>query len=78
MHPTKGHNEAAASRSGLTIRYVLRYLKAVQMIKKIIEENNLHVMATFARWIMAYPGGIKMVRVAPCLMSAPVVHRCRR
>jgi len=34
------------------------------MIKKIIEENNLHVMATFARWIMAYPGGIKMVRVA--------------
>ena len=24
-------------------RYVLRYLKAVQMIKKIIEEKELHV-----------------------------------
>ena len=50
------------------LSYVLRYLKAVQMIKKIIEENNLHVMATFARWIMAYPGGIKMVR-SSCFLS---------
>ena len=55
------------------LSYVLRYLKAVQMIKKIIEENNLHVMATFARWIMAYPGGIKMVRSSSCFLCP--LHR---
>jgi hypothetical protein len=35
-------------------RYMLRYLKAVQMMKKIIEENNLTVMATIARYACAY------------------------
>jgi Putative oxidoreductase C terminal domain len=34
--------------------YMLRYLKAVQMIKQIIEENNLQVMATIARYACAY------------------------
>ena len=33
---------------------MLRYLKSVQMIKKIIEENNLTVMATVARYACAY------------------------
>jgi hypothetical protein len=33
---------------------MLRYLKAVQMIKQIIEENNLQVMATIARYACAY------------------------
>lgn len=33
---------------------MLRYLKAVQMMKKIIEENNLTVMATVARYATAY------------------------
>ena len=31
-------------------------------------------MATFARWIMAYPPGIKLVRVQPVLAS-PVERR---
>lgn len=35
-------------------RYMLRYLKAVQMMKKIIEENNLTVMSTIARYACAY------------------------
>lgn len=35
-------------------RYMLRYLKAVQMMKQIIEENNLTVMATIARYATAY------------------------
>lgn len=35
-------------------RYMLRYLKAVQMMKKILIENNLTVMATIARYACAY------------------------
>ena len=34
--------------------YMLRYLKAVQMMKQIIEESNLTVMATIARYACAY------------------------
>lgn len=34
--------------------YMLRYLKAVQMMKQIIDENNLTVMATIARYACAY------------------------
>ena len=33
---------------------MLRYLKAVQMMKQIIIENNLTVMATIARYACAY------------------------
>lgn len=33
---------------------MLRYLKAVQMMKQIIEEKNLTVMATIARYACAY------------------------
>lgn len=33
---------------------MLRYLKAVQMMKKIIEDNNLTVMSTVARYACAY------------------------
>ena len=33
---------------------MLRYLKAVQMMKQVIEENNLTVMATVARYACAY------------------------
>ena len=36
------------------LRYMLRYLKGVQMIKQIIEANNLQVMATIARYACAY------------------------
>jgi len=37
-----------------SVGYMLRYLKGVQMIKKIIETNNLQVMATIARYACAY------------------------
>ena len=33
---------------------MLRYLKAVQMMKKIIADNNLTVMCTIARYACAY------------------------
>ncbi|KAI0046694.1 hypothetical protein FA95DRAFT_1493597 [Auriscalpium vulgare] len=37
-----------------SVGYMLRYLRGVQMIKQIIEENNLVVMATIARYATAY------------------------
>ncbi|OBZ75935.1 Uncharacterized protein UNK4.17 [Grifola frondosa] len=37
-----------------SVGYMLRYLKAVQMMKQIINENNLIVMATVARYACAY------------------------
>ncbi|KAI0341581.1 hypothetical protein BDW22DRAFT_249477 [Trametopsis cervina] len=37
-----------------SVGYMLRYLKAVQMMKKIIQDNNLTVMATIARYATAY------------------------
>jgi len=37
-----------------SVGYMLRYLKGVQMIKRIIEDNNLQVMATIARYACAY------------------------
>ena len=33
---------------------MLRYLKACQLMKKIIQDNNLTVMATIARYACAY------------------------
>jgi predicted dehydrogenase len=35
-------------------RYMLRYLKAVQTMKQIIDSNNLTVMVTIARYAAAY------------------------
>lgn len=40
--------------------YMLRYLRAVQMMKQIIEENNLTVMATIARYATAYEAIAKL------------------
>lgn len=37
----------------VSVGYMLRYLKVVQKMKQILEENNLKVMATNARYIMA-------------------------
>ncbi|KAF8559813.1 hypothetical protein OG21DRAFT_1503035 [Imleria badia] len=44
------------SESGaiVSVGYMLRYLKATQKMKQIIEENNLVVMATIARYACAY------------------------
>ena len=39
---------------------MLRYLRATQMMKKIIEENNLTVMATIARYAAAYEAIAKL------------------
>ncbi|PIL22951.1 hypothetical protein GSI_15647 [Ganoderma sinense ZZ0214-1] len=44
----------AASRTLVGVGYMLRYLKAVQMIKRIISDYGLVVMGTNARYVMAY------------------------
>lgn len=42
------------SNSICSVGYMLRYLKAVQKMKQIIQENNLIVMVTIARYACAY------------------------
>ena len=37
-----------------SVGYMLRYLKASRAMRNLIQENNLNVMATFARFLMAY------------------------
>ncbi|KAI0316692.1 putative oxidoreductase C terminal-domain-containing protein [Amylostereum chailletii] len=37
-----------------SVGYMLRYLRGVQMIKRIIEDNDLTVMSTIARYACAY------------------------
>ncbi|KAL9715090.1 hypothetical protein Ac2012v2_001749 [Leucoagaricus gongylophorus] len=37
-----------------SVGYMLRYLKAVQLMKQVIEENDLTVMCTIARYAAAY------------------------
>jgi hypothetical protein len=55
---------------------MLRYLKGVQMIKKIIEDNDLQVMATIARYACAYEAIAKQdwwdksKRYCSCLLVA--------
>jgi hypothetical protein len=43
----------------IRLRYMLRYLKAVQEMRRIIRENKLTVMATIARYACAYEAIIK-------------------
>ncbi|KAF9480106.1 hypothetical protein BDN70DRAFT_877991 [Pholiota conissans] len=42
------------SHTTCSVGYMLRYLKAVQMMKQIINDNNLTVMSTIARYACAY------------------------
>ncbi|KZO95769.1 hypothetical protein CALVIDRAFT_499568 [Calocera viscosa TUFC12733] len=42
------------ARVTCSVGYMLRYLKCVQKMKQIIEDNNLVVMATVARYVCAY------------------------
>ena len=44
----------------VSVGYMLRYLKVVQKMKQVIEENNLNVMSINARYIMAYEHTAKL------------------
>ncbi|KAL1410561.1 hypothetical protein Q8F55_004574 [Vanrija albida] len=43
----------------VSVGHCLRYLKSAQLLKKILEDNNLTVMATFGRYIMSYELAVK-------------------
>ncbi|WVR05861.1 hypothetical protein IAU60_002887 [Kwoniella sp. DSM 27419] len=59
----------------VSVGYVLRYLKAVQEMKRIIEENNLTVMATNARFVVAYELAIKTEWWNKDIMQGPVIEQ---
>ncbi|KAI0064663.1 hypothetical protein BV25DRAFT_276647 [Artomyces pyxidatus] len=67
----------AISDSGAicSVGYMLRYLKAVQKIKQIIEENNLTVMATIARYATAYEAIAKPDWWDKAKSAGPVVEQ---
>ena len=48
------------SNTLVSVGYMLRYLKVVQKMKQILEENNLQVMGINARYIMAYEHTAKL------------------
>jgi predicted dehydrogenase len=54
---------------------MLRYLKAVQKMKQIINENELTVMATIARYACAYEKGAKPDWWDKRLSGGPIVEQ---
>ncbi|WRT64126.1 uncharacterized protein IL334_001055 [Kwoniella shivajii] len=62
-------------KAPISIGYVLRYLKIVQQVKKIIEENNLTVMATNARFVVAYELAIKTEWWNKDIMLGPIIEQ---
>lgn len=58
-----------------SVGYMLRYLKAVQMIKRIIEDNNLSVMSTIARYACAYEAIVKPDWWDKSKSAGPVVEQ---
>ncbi|WWC86233.1 uncharacterized protein L201_001106 [Kwoniella dendrophila CBS 6074] len=62
-------------KAPISIGYVLRYLKIVQQVKKIIEENNLSVMATNARFVVAYELAIKTEWWNKDIMLGPIIEQ---
>ncbi|KAK4686280.1 hypothetical protein P7C73_g3851, partial [Tremellales sp. Uapishka_1] len=59
----------------ISIGYVLRYLKAVKEMKKIIEDNNLTVMAVNARFITAYELAIKTDWWDKSIVHGPIIEQ---
>ncbi|ODO11709.1 hypothetical protein I350_00493 [Cryptococcus amylolentus CBS 6273] len=59
----------------VSVGYVLRYLKAVQEMKRIIEENNLTVMATNARYVTTYELAIKTDWWDKSQMQGPIIEQ---
>ncbi|KAI0669146.1 putative oxidoreductase C terminal-domain-containing protein [Trametes maxima] len=57
------------------VGYMLRYLKAVRMIKEIIANNGLVVMGTNARYIMAYEWARKLAWWDKTRSGGPIVEQ---
>ncbi|TEB35861.1 NAD binding dehydrogenase [Coprinellus micaceus] len=63
------------SRTICSVGYMLRYLKAVQMMKKIIADNNLTVMCTIARYACAYEAIAKPEWWDKAKSAGPVIEQ---
>ncbi|KAI0366655.1 hypothetical protein BV20DRAFT_971583 [Pilatotrama ljubarskyi] len=57
------------------VGYMLRYLKAVQLIKKIIADNGLVVMGTNARYVMAYEWARKQAWWDKTRSGGPIIEQ---
>ncbi|KIJ48160.1 hypothetical protein M422DRAFT_162986 [Sphaerobolus stellatus SS14] len=57
------------------VGYVLRYFRAVQKMKYIIRENNLVVMGTNARYVMAYEYARKLSWWNKSLSGGPIIEQ---
>lgn len=62
-------------QGNVSIGYVLRYLAAVKMMKKIIEDNNLTVMATMGKYVVAYELAIKTDWWNKSKVQGPVIEQ---
>ncbi|WVN90351.1 uncharacterized protein L203_105587 [Cryptococcus depauperatus CBS 7841] len=66
---------ATQHQAPVSVGYVLRYLKAVQEMKQIIEDNNLTVMATQGRFVVAYELAIKTDWWNKSIMQGPIIEQ---
>ncbi|KAI0357335.1 hypothetical protein OH77DRAFT_1422173 [Trametes cingulata] len=57
------------------VGYMLRYLKAVQMMKQIIADNGLVVMGTNARYVMAYEWARKQAWWDKTRSGGPIIEQ---
>lgn len=62
----------------ISVGYMLRYSAAAQMIKQIIKEENLTVMMTSARYIMAYTAAKKAAWWNKAIDQGPIVEQASR
>ncbi|KAI8978865.1 putative oxidoreductase C terminal-domain-containing protein [Trametes punicea] len=65
----------AKSQTLVGVGYMLRYLKAVQMIKKNIADHGLLVMGTNARYVMAYEWARKIAWWDKTRSGGPIVEQ---
>lgn len=59
----------------VSVGYMLRYSAAVQKMKEIIKENNLTVMMTSARYVMAYEHSSKPAWWNKSIDCGPIVEQ---
>lgn len=59
----------------ISVGYMLRYSAAAQMIKQILRDENLTVMMTSARYIMAYTAARKAAWWNKAIDQGPIVEQ---
>ncbi|KAL7419542.1 hypothetical protein Q5752_005453 [Cryptotrichosporon argae] len=59
----------------VSVAYKLRYLKAVQEIKRILEENKLTPMAVHARFVVAYEYAVKTAWWTNSVTQGPIIEQ---